>query len=51
MHYRKFIDYQCIKICGVYENIQERYVDEDCRQFVYLKMLKAIKNFDPNHRN
>ncbi|NJD03138.1 MAG: helix-turn-helix domain-containing protein [Ruminiclostridium sp.] len=48
MHYRRFIDYQCTKICG-YGNKQERYVDEDCRQFVFLKMLKAIENFDPDY--
>jgi len=49
-HYRKFIDYECAKIHSNYGNTHERYEDEDCKQYVFLKILKAIKDFDPNHR-
>lgn len=26
-----------------------RYIDDDCRQYIYIRVLRAIRQFNPNY--
>lgn len=49
-HYKKYIDYLCYKTLKNAGIEQINNLNEDCRQHVFMQLIKAIKKFDPDYQ-
>jgi hypothetical protein len=49
-HFRNYIDYTCNKTLKNAGIDQVSNLNEDCRQHVFMQLIKAIEKFDPDYQ-
>lgn len=49
-HFGKYIDYECRKTLVRAGIDQASGLKEDCRQHVFMRLLKTIERFDPDYQ-
>lgn len=49
-HFGKYIDYECRKILTRAGIDQVSNLKEDCRQHVFMRLIKTIERFDPDYQ-